>query len=205
MNPEENPPPVAERGYHPYKGMVRDDGNGNGDERAVSAYDLFADKALIQSGTSGLHGCTVVYVISSRASWGVKRSYLPVSRLQGIVLMQCQAHFLEVYSNGPSQTEEPRWEPVFKQRVLDFIEGKEVPNPIVLPVLAREKRRAAERKMKEPQPKQYFPPDGESLEAVKDMFTEDDEPFAFIMTPLGGTSTTERWYVAIRTRVMMEV
>ena len=69
--PREAPPRMPERKYKDYaQGLVYLDEQDRGDERAVSAFAEFS-QPLIQIGSAGLHGCTVVWVISKRAVWGV--------------------------------------------------------------------------------------------------------------------------------------
>lgn len=52
------------------QGLVHVNEDETGDERAVSAFARFRNKP-IQIYSAGLHGCTVVFVISRRAVWGV--------------------------------------------------------------------------------------------------------------------------------------
>lgn len=75
----EAPPPIPEPKYVNYaQGLAHVDEEGRGDERAVSGFAEFS-QPLIQIGSAGLHGCTVVWVISKRAVWGV--SVLPCALL----------------------------------------------------------------------------------------------------------------------------
>ncbi|KAK5731517.1 hypothetical protein LTR17_011315 [Elasticomyces elasticus] len=78
-------------------------------EAAVSQQQAFSTAAF-QFGSAGLHGCTMVAVMSRRGCW--------------------MAHFWESYSNGKSGEEQDSVpNRVFQERVIDFLTGTAVNAP----------------------------------------------------------------------------
>ncbi|KAK4505420.1 hypothetical protein PRZ48_003383 [Zasmidium cellare] len=81
-----------------------------GNSRAVSQSDTFGNTAF-QYGSRGLHGCTMVAVISNRGVW--------------------MAQFWESYSNSDGEgANHDTVDQVLRQRVLMAIQGQTVTNPI---------------------------------------------------------------------------
>ncbi|RYP20713.1 hypothetical protein DL765_002663 [Monosporascus sp. GIB2] len=78
------------------------------DERAVMRQRAFRDEPF-QFGTGGLHGCTMVAIISKRGVW--------------------MAHFWEIYSNGAQGVDSTR-NAAFRERVLDAMQGNPVTRPM---------------------------------------------------------------------------
>ncbi|KAK4447781.1 hypothetical protein QBC34DRAFT_449960 [Podospora aff. communis PSN243] len=93
--------------YGTPKGLAADD-----NERPISQQETFGGTPF-QIITSRMHGCTAVIVTSIRGVW--------------------MTHFWESYSNGKDENEDNfvhRGDPVFNQRVLMFLRGQTVTNPV---------------------------------------------------------------------------
>ncbi|KAJ0426709.1 hypothetical protein BJY00DRAFT_270854 [Aspergillus carlsbadensis] len=92
--------------YGPVEGFF------DGTEAPVMLQREFGDESF-QWGTGGLHGCTMVAVISRRAVW--------------------MAHFWEVYSHSKQTTTNPTSDSyrAFRQRIIDAFRGNEVAAPVV--------------------------------------------------------------------------
>ncbi|KAL5345277.1 hypothetical protein ACLOAV_009647 [Pseudogymnoascus australis] len=109
--------PAVFNGQEPYYGfplptvstIARD---GVSDERAVSQQQQFG-KTPFQIISSRMHGCTTIVVTSNRGVW--------------------MTHLWESYSNGKDENGEHltnAGDPAFNQRVLMFLRGQTVTNPL---------------------------------------------------------------------------
>ncbi|KAK4194710.1 hypothetical protein QBC40DRAFT_318421 [Triangularia verruculosa] len=97
-----------EHGYYGDTKGVADSQN----ERPISQQEAFGNTPF-QIMTSNMHGCTAVVVVSTRGVW--------------------MTHFWESYSNGKDEEGNNlvhRGDPAFNQRVLMFLRGQTVTNPV---------------------------------------------------------------------------
>lgn len=92
----------------------------------------FGDESF-QWGTGGLHGCTMVAVISRRAVWMVCASCALVFAVRANGVCSTKAHFWEVYSHSRQTTTNPTSDSyrAFRQRIIDAFRGNEVAAPVV--------------------------------------------------------------------------
>jgi hypothetical protein len=142
----------------------------------------FGDTAF-QYGTHGLHGCTMVAVVSRRAVWIVSSASDNTLAFAGISANSLQAHFWEIYSHGRRGTDglststnarDTHYQ-AFRQRVIDAFRGQPVTAPVT-------------------NGKPYVPPFGDAIDPS--LFNQEgDGTRIIVMTPnfLGSRPGTARY------------
>ncbi|KAK5127398.1 hypothetical protein LTR85_006737 [Meristemomyces frigidus] len=133
------------------------------DVRTVSQQKAFRGTPF-QYGTGSPHGCTMLTVVSQRAVW--------------------TAHFWEVYTTGVGTDDLPKYDVLWKERVLDAIQGQMVVNPTnVKPSSGEPNGMKPWYNNRKPTIPDYITPDGQGLDPR--LFNRaSDQPIAYIMTPL---------------------